>query len=68
MSQTIRQMRAIAAGMGITFHELVRRRFQRESRNYEAVEQDGVIRIKPRGYCKADLPDNWTPRYRTASP
>lgn len=67
MSQSIRHMRALAKGMGITFAELVRRRFERESKKFDAVEQDGVVRLKPKGYCDADIPDDWTPAYRTAS-
>ena len=63
--QTIKQMRALAAGMGISFSELVRRRLQRDAKHYEVVSENGTLRTRPKAYCKPDIPDDWTPVYRT---
>lgn len=54
MSQTISQMRNIASCLGITLHDLIRRRASRSS--MVACSDDGTVTIRPRVLCKRDLP------------
>ena len=65
MKQSIPQMKALAAGMGISLHELIRRRFLRQ--NVEAVaDENGTIRFRTPApvRIKRDL-GGWMPRAKT---
>lgn len=63
MGQTLRQMRRLASGLGITLAELIRRRASR-SQMAAYVDDSGTVRIKPRMYVDTDLP-GWRPVFRT---
>lgn len=54
--QTIRHMRLLSAGMGITFAELVRRRFKKELANVAGfADQTGTVHLRPRVLCEPSL-------------
>lgn len=58
--QTIKQMRAIASCMGITFAELIRRRFRKDAHKFDAITRDGAtVTFKPRTFVDSSLPDNY---------
>lgn len=54
MRQTIAQMRAVARCLGITLHDLIRRRASRTS--MVACSDDGTVTIRPKVYCSRELP------------
>lgn len=64
MGQTLKQLRLLAAGMGITLHELIRRRASK-SEAVATVDQTGTIRFRPRVLCSREL-GGWSPVYGTA--
>lgn len=57
MSQTLRQMRILAADMGITLAELIRRRASKTTL-LACADDTGQVHMRPRVYCEPELL-NW---------
>ena len=56
--QTLKQLKLLAAHMGITAHELHKRRAKRAALNLDT--DDGVtLRHRPSVFCSPQLPDDW---------
>ena len=63
MNQTIRHLKALASGMGITLPKLIRRRRSRQD-VVACVDESGTVRLKSRLYVDPDLP-GWQPKFNT---
>ena len=62
----VARLQRLAFRMRIAVHVLALRRFRRDADRYEVVSNEhGELRFRPRCYCKPEIPDNWTPVYRT---
>ena len=64
---TIRQLRAIAQGLGISVAELIKRRQAREMRNQALEAEDATLRVrtKPQLLCDPTLPDAYQIIFKT---
>lgn len=64
MKQTLKQLRLLAAHMGITAHELHKRRAKRAS--LSLTTDDGVtLRYRTKTLCDPTLPDDWNLNFKT---